>query len=570
MKNYIIYKRLLKKKQNIANDAIIRSLIYPIETFRDKDEQNIIQVNTEYGKTSLPISIFEKILEDKVTYKVLEKKLKKIDHRYISIMSIDEEGNCEKKAEMSKKDLVEAIINVVLSTKSNPDNEKLEKCENLASLISYEQFLKKRGNQTISYNSYRGNYRIKISELMKFLSLPEKELIELLNQENINGIPIPEFTELIQEALSYGLELKNYIMPQNVIENKRILDEQIDSEITQFDDSEQPSFVEEIVVNEMLWEEVWSKVPKEFTNLEKAYYIYYELCKIFSFDEEVFINGDESKTSTPHYIGRLHNINKNDSEILCYEFASIYSKFLEKLGITYKIAGGKTYGPNHIYVELAYDNYYIIADSTKSIINGDLSLAKRGNELQGFFLLSSHSAKTKDKFKKDLTNVCEYIKKEEQKTQYLTKQNPTAIEDMTPEEKKEKFFHLIENSFLKSIDEMGYILELQNLFFTSNDKEKCRTCFIRDNTTTELNKKKSLITIICFYEDNQIDFSKHKYYIYRPGYEIKDIKKEELEEKLLSNKFSYINNGYTLTRIPGILREEIPPKTLRYPTKKEV
>ena len=137
---------------------------------------------------------------------------------------------------------------------------------------------------------------------MEILSLQETELAELLNQESINGIPTPEFMELVQEALLYGTELKNYIMPAKILKNKKLLDMRIDSEIMQFDDSEQPPFSKRIVVNEMLWEEIWGKIPEEFNKLEKAYYIYNQLCKIFSFDEEVFINGDEKKNinSSPY------------------------------------------------------------------------------------------------------------------------------------------------------------------------------------------------------------------------------------------------------------------------------
>ena len=149
MKNYINYKRLLKKNNNIENDKLIRSLIFPREIFENIPKSETINVSTDYGKLPLPISIFDRILEDRVTYKVLEKNIKKTKCRYISIVSIDKDGNCEKKAEFSKKDIVQALIDVVLSKKDVVDSKKLDKCQKLAALISYERFLKARGKEQV-------------------------------------------------------------------------------------------------------------------------------------------------------------------------------------------------------------------------------------------------------------------------------------------------------------------------------------------------------------------------------------------------------------------------------------
>ena len=562
MQNYIVYKRLLKNPPSLFNKKNRKSIILPKECFYPSQIEGEIKIHTRHGNINLPSSVITKLLENKTTYYMIEKFLKRKNSKRLTLLSIDTEGNLENEIEFSKAAIVTAITDVILEDKNNPQKSNLIKGQNLINLVSYKRFLKDRGEEIVSYKSYRGTYssnKVTISEL---LSLPKEELLSLFEKDIINGIPGPEFLELINETFKYGTELENYLFPDQIIENKYMLEEKIDNEVICFDNSEQPLFSKDIVINEMLWNEVWDKVPEEFNQLEKAYYIYYQLCKIFTFDEEAFVNGDERKSSIVHNIERLKLLNKDNWEVLCYEFAAIYSKFLEALQLPYNIAGGTTYGPNHIYIEFAYDNYYIIADSTKTLINSDLSLAKRGKDLSGFVLLSTHKKNTKEKFHDELENVKQYIKREEDNERFATlleiykSKYKTEHSKLTFEEKKQLYLESITKNTLKTIDSIGYILDIQSVLFPTTETKFCQTCFIKDSIPPlSRDKDSALAAVIYFNEDENNSDKNTQYFLYRPESGIESITKLELQEKFASKQLSFIRNGYNSQSIPGIKKE---------------
>lgn len=562
MQNYIVYKRLLKKSSSLFNEKIRKAIILPKEDFCTFSEDEEIKIHTRHGSINLPVSVIIKLVENKITYYMIEKFLKRKNSKNLTLLSIDEEGNLESKIEFSKATIVTAIVDAISKGKKTAQKSNLIKSQNLINLISYNRFLKDKGEERVGYKSHRGTYDSNKTTIAELLSLSKEELLNLFEKDSINGIPGPEFLELINETFKYGVELENYLFPDQIVENKYMLEEKIDNEIICFDNSEQPSFTKNIVINEMLWKEVWDKVPEKFNKLEKAYYIYYELCKIFTFDEEAFVNGDEQKSSIAHNIERLKLLNKDNWEVLCYEFTAIYSKFLEALQLPYNIAGGTTYGPNHLYIEFAYDNYYIIADSTKTLINSDLSLAKRGKELSGFVLLSTHQKKTKENFHDELENVKQYIKREEENEMFTTlletykNKYKSADSELTFEEKRQLYLESIVENTLNPIDSMGYILDIQSILFPTISKQICKTIFLKDSTPPLVRDKNSALAAVIYFSEDEDNADKNaQYYLYRPEIGIEIETKESLKNKILTKELSYIRNGYNHQTIPGIKKE---------------
>ena len=99
-----------------------------------------------------------------------------------------------------------------------------------------------------------------------------------------------------------------------------------------------PKYMDEAELNQELKKEIMSIVPERFTPLEKAFYIYKELCKRFTYDEEQLAGLTNAIYTINHRdIERIKKINSNNNKIICHEFSVIYAKFLEKIGIDYEI-----------------------------------------------------------------------------------------------------------------------------------------------------------------------------------------------------------------------------------------
>ena len=420
-------------------------------------------------------------------------------------------------------------------------------------------------NETVEYESFRGKYKIKKSALLRILDLPQEALMSVVENDFIAGIPKAEFLKCTNIAIKDQKLIQEYTIPKKVHDNHFLLTKNIDAAITDFLPPEKMPYEKDIEVNEMLWEEIWSKVPDNFNKLEKAYYIYHELCKILSYDEKAFINCLNSSSLEKHNISHLRNVNKESSEVLCFEFTAIYSKFLDALNIPYNIIGNKKYNrQDHSHIEFAYDDFYVIADSTKSLFEGDLVKAKNGQKdytLSGFYLSPLHSTSTKEKFESALSRVKEYIKKEDEDTNYesliseyytMTKKEPPLL----PEERLNLLLSFMNNIKLKPTDSMGYIHNLKKVLFCSSYEDNCKLTFIKDNNPPEYREKNSgLAAVICYNQDVVKDstFNDNEYFLYIPEEGSVPIEKEMLEQKFITKELNLIqNNGYTEKNIPGI------------------
>ena len=115
------------------------------------------------------------------------------------------------------------------------------------------------------------------------------------------------------------------------------------------------------IINKIL-----SEIPEKYTDLEKARYIYIQLGKFFSYDEQFIIsNSDEEKKF-------IFNKNLNDIEndkVICTLISKIYEYMLNKLGISAKtiLVDGRRMG--HAYTEMTINNLNYKADLIYDLMN---------------------------------------------------------------------------------------------------------------------------------------------------------------------------------------------------------
>ena len=561
MDRHEVYKRLLKKPSNIF--YLPNSIVFLEEDFTNESDENTIKVKVNSGKQTLPSNVLNELLNNQAKYKVIEKFLSQNKKDKLYLFTIDKDGECTFQANFTKKGIAETLLNFIMEDTNT--EQKKEKYEKIKSSISYASYINQIGNETVEYESFRGEYKIKKSALLRILELPQEALMSIIENDFIAGIPKAEFLKCTNIVLKDRNLTQEYIIPQNVHNNHTLLTKNIDAAITEFAKPEKMPYEKDIEINEMLWEEIWSTVPEYFNRLEKAYYIYHKLCKMLSYDEEAFINCLNPTTLEKHKISHLRNINQDTSEVLCFEFTAIYAKFLDALDIPYNIYGNEKYNrQDHSHIEFAYDDFYIIADSTKSLFEGDLVKAKNGQKnytLSGFYLSPRHSESTKDKFEQALKRVKDYIKKEDQDINYesliseyyaMTKKETP----LSPEERLNLLLSFMDNIKLKPTDSMGYIHNLKKVLFCSSYEDNCSLIFIKDNNPpTYREKKEALAAVICYNKEIVKDsfFNDNQYFLYIPEEGSVPIEKEDLEQKFISKKLNLIqNNGYTEKNIPGI------------------
>lgn len=151
---------------------------------------------------------------------------------------------------------------------------------------------------------------------------------------------------------------------------------------------------EDIKLNEKLKNDILKSIPKDYNNLEKAIYIYYNLCKKLEYSIEYLI--EEKKNI--NYFTNPENIKNVDGhtnkQVVCYTFNAIFLQFLKEANIYNPTEADlsinsedKCFYSFHKPSVFTIDGIDYIADATQGIFNGnDLSEVKYSNTVSNFKL----------------------------------------------------------------------------------------------------------------------------------------------------------------------------------------
>lgn len=564
MKDYAVYFRLLREPALLLELTLWKT--FPIREELFKDLLSISPLNNRtnseltsnllYDKGSdISVGIIKYLLKKQL--KFLEKMYENDEKFSIDIFPIDKNANYDASYTYPKAILMEKIEEAY--NQGQLTEEEYASVTNLREKVTYEKMIMDYKTETINCKSTRGEYNIPFTLFLEILSLPPKVLEEKLKNDSIAGIPKEEFVYSLNTFFRTEHLFQKYMFPHYMIINQNYMSSMVDTMALEKIFIQLPKYTSEVEVDNQLWNEILDKVPNEFTKLEKAYYIYYQLCKMFTYDEEYFaLGGKVPKTSEHFDVNHIKQINASKNDVICYEFNAIYSKFLDSLGIPYEYVGAYSYGEGHTHLNCVIDEFYISVDSTFSVIYGDMPAAKQNLSLNGFRILNDKE-NTKEKFKQSIVKVNEYIKKEsenEQAFESLIKSyqdsEGTISDCLSSEERFEILLTSIETCTLPPTDSLGYINTMTKNLFSYERKKCCKNLFVRDTEPPEIrNKNYGVSVIICY---NPIDINENtdnnQYYIYTPMVGIKQVTKEELERQFFSEKYQYITT-YEDT-IPGI------------------
>ena len=273
-------------------------------------------------------------------------------------------------------------------------------------------------------------------------------------------------------------------------------------------------------LNDNLKRKILDKMPSDYDDFEKAYYIYLRLCKMFYYDEEYFCYSygtisrkrkDEPKTNHGD-IKRLNDIDIN-SGVICGEITMLYVKFLELLNIPYQIMGydnnlNVRYYKMHIKVRFKTGEYLVDADAGHGVFNSDMSSIKIFNQVHGFKLVPGLPVRVQDEFNKKTAKVEEYIASLNEENEFddaleVYENEYAKKENVSFKEKIDILKYFINRLKSPYIVMISWINELVEKLF-GKDNNNIHVEFIINNNPTNPNLKYELAIAIIYNENEDI------------------------------------------------------------------
>lgn len=302
-----------------------------------------------------------------------------------------------------------------------------------------------------------------------------------------------------------------------------------------------------IIVSDELTEAVLDGIDECHNfSLYKAIYIYIKLCQILTYDEEFFAMNQQGKIADMHEnIEHIKKITPQNNKVVCYEFAAIYESLLDSIGIPAELVkysdDYNKYGGEHTSVRFKADGHIVNADSTTSILGGDLFSTKIHAPLLGLY--------SRNEYNSNLWKSIEYVYNEiidrtgacrKYNTDLYTYDKISNPSEPSLEEKIKVLIAKVNSSNLKGVDCLALITHLKHIIFTKDELENnIDISFIRNNINDNSEVSATVKTVFVIRNKNGDNIEQYNYYLYSPSEKLEPITQEELIEmynnKILEN-----------------------------------
>ncbi len=512
------------------------------------------------GFSTITIELLKLLTNNQKYYKDFYVELIEKNNSSITLQTIDEIG-FKKDYDFNKFKIIDALEWAKDNNRLN--SEEIEKLKILKMSAEFSMFEKKYASDTKS-----------ISIEGRFLTLPVKEFIDVMNcspieiktilqQENYKDMTLDEFVYALDDFLDENKILYKYYIPKKVSDNLNALKKATD--ITYINRClEYPyNYLRRVEYSKKFKEEIFKDIPENFESLEKAFYIYYKMCKLLTYDEEQYARRKEIDYEIKHHdINRLKEIDSKNNRIVCYEFNALYAKFLRDLGIKYELEGSSEYANGHAALIFRVDKFIVRADSTVGLIKSDLAYAKNDLILTGF-TLENKNENTYNKFVEKIDNVYSYIAKNDKNKYQGTIRDISKLSYMLPnnlplEIKKDIFVKLYSKSSLPPIDKIPYALKLKNILFAKDNLKEAKFAlnFISKKELLNDQEKYTVSTIISLNENGVISESnKNRYIALNSNGSIENLDYDEIKFRIETGIYKKAKTDNRV--IPGFTIEEM-------------
>ena len=302
---------------------------------------------------------------------------------------------------------------------------------------------------------------------------------------------------------------------------------------------------DKIIVSDELKEAVLKGIDECYNSqLHKAIFVYIKLCQILTYDDEFFVMNQQGQIADMHEnIEHIKTITPQNNKVVCYEFAAIYESILDSIGIPAELVKGSRdynkYGGEHTSVRFKADGFIVNADSTTSILGGDLFSAKIHAVLSGLYSENlSLLLKVIDQVYDEIIDKDGTYKKFNADLEAYDKiSNPT---EPTLEEKMKVLIAKVNSSNLKGVDCLALITRLKHIIFTKDELENnVDISFIRNNINDNSKESTTVKTVFVIRSKIENNTEQYSYYLYSLNEKLEPITQEKLIEmydnKILEN-----------------------------------
>lgn len=177
-------------------------------------------------------------------------------------------------------------------------------------------------------------------------------------------------------------------------------------------------FNHEYHTNTILKQSIFHSIPPNFSLLEKTIYIYSKLCKTLTYDPIYYM---DNKNSSHQNVNNIETYDPSNNNVICYEFSYIFADLLRDLGVNQikeEIPVENQFSNHHANISYLVDGLAVLADSTRTVNEGDLSQSKFTNDLTGI-RCQLYDKSYQEKFKQAKEKVVVFLEKLEKEKEHM-------------------------------------------------------------------------------------------------------------------------------------------------------
>ena len=551
------------------NDLRDRSIVEKGITIRKNELSKAFNgdtIPTLDDYSAMTVELLKLSIDERKYYKDFYEKLIEKHDASLVFNAIDENG-AKEEYQFNKFQILDAME---WARKNNRLTQaEIDKYRLLKMSVEFNKFIEKYQNEK-TCTIIEGKFvTVPASSFIELMTMNPKDLSKIIKQDKYKDQKLDYIVYALDDFLEHKKILDKYYIPKKVDDNLSTLRENIDITYINRCLDYEVNYIRKVEVNEELKETVLSDMPESFDDLEKAFYIYYKLCSVLTYDDRYFAKRSIDEKREHKNFDRLNTITPTNNEVICYEFNSLYAKLLKEQGIVFELNGSSQYADGHVSITFRVDKFLVNADSTVGMISSDLSYAKNGLILTGFTLENTNE-QTKKQFETKIDKVYEFIRSKEneynkyagtvRELSFLEKAIP---EDLSLEEKVAIFISMSKDSTLKIMDKIPYERKLNNILFKDMDEKNPQFVInyisYEKDPTIGIHRTAKVIT----YNEKGINkVSSNKYIFVDDEYNMHKTNLNEIKQNLYFGvirgilKNDHIIPGTTLDEMHGIFAKD--------------
>lgn len=537
------YSQVVREYGQSYEHFIRNSLLVKDEaTFKKYKSSNLITIETLNGKKS----VSKDLLLDLISYEGLYKYLiTNMDNEFSLAARIDyfENGDIKDSIIINRAELSIFLLKLNMGELNTQQKIRISTLCNFTKLNSLEKKFQNDEHIAVVDGEV---VSIKVSDLLKVLTMKEEEFTQFVYGKNPFAYSKEIVVYMLNDFIKRNRIMEKYHLDEYIIKRYKDLEAQsiIDYESinknlkANDDDLEGNSLIEQITINEQLYEEVFKYHKNTYSSLETAMYVYVRLCELLTYDQGYYAS---PKTDDVNKLEDVNNISLTNNAVTNYEFLLLYTALLREMKIRYTL-DNRLLGGNADKASITFRSgeYLVKVDTLSDVLNSDFTNAKINAPLTGLICLNQNQI-SKQKFEELFYKIIkELIETKKERILFEGSlqeyHNKYARTDLSF---KDKFYVLLKDIArpnLKGIDAIAYQKKVFENLFGNDDRISIN--FISSMINNYKDYTYTPLTIITLKTNDEV-----RYYMIDPNHQniVERISESELEEYFLSGEYAYLD-----------------------------